>query len=279
MIVLALDTAGVDCAAAVYDSDRDLVLAEITDSIGKGHAEHLMALIDRVLDKAGFGLEAVERIAVTVGPGSFTGIRVGVAAARGFALALGIPAVGVTTLAVIAAAHRGEAAGRPILVAMDAKRGEIYLQMFGGDGVPLNDAEAVGVEEAQAQAQAAPFDGLLAGSAVPLLRGQTADAAGATPEAAAGNGARADDTGDAPAGKAANVLPIAHGGPAATARQTSGTSPVAGLPVAVLPTANIFPISDVARLGAHMPVGEKPKPLYLRGPDAKPQLGFAVARQ
>jgi N6-L-threonylcarbamoyladenine synthase len=221
MIVLALDTAGVDCAAAVYDSGGDRVLAEITETIGKGHAEHLIALIDRVLEKAGIDLKTVERIAVTIGPGSFTGIRVGVAAARGFALALGIPAVGVTTLAVIAAAHGDQAAGRPILVAMDAKRGEVYLQMFGGDRVSRGEPEAMLVEDAQALA--ATFNGLIVGSAVPLLRGDIADAA---------------DT-----------------------------------------VANMFPIAAVARLGASVAAGDKPKPLYLRGPDAKPQLGFAVARQ
>ena len=221
MIVLALDTAGVDCAAAVYDSGSDRVLAEITDTIGKGHAEHLIALIDRVLIKAGIDLKAVERIAVTIGPGSFTGIRVGVAAARGFALALGIPAVGVTTLAVIAAAHRRQAAGRPILVAMDAKRGEVYLQMFGDDGFPQGEPEAMLIEDARMLA--GQHAGLLAGSAVPLLRGETTNLADQV--------------------------------------------------------VSVFPIAEVARLGASMSAGDKPKPLYLRGPDAKPQLGFAVARQ
>lgn len=166
MIVLALDTAGTDCAAAVYDSDGDRVFAEITETIGKGHAEHLIALVDRVLDKAGLKLDAVERIAVTVGPGSFTGIGSASLPPVVFALALGIPAVGVTTLEVIAAAHRPKAAGRPMLVAMDAKRGEVYLQTFGVDGMPLSESAAVLVEDARALA--AEFDGLLAGSAVPL---------------------------------------------------------------------------------------------------------------
>jgi N6-L-threonylcarbamoyladenine synthase len=219
MIVLALDTAGVDCAAAVYDSDGDCVLAEITDTIGKGHAEHLIALVDRVLGKAGLGLQAMERIAVTIGPGSFTGIRVGVAAARGFALSLGIPAVGVTTLAVIAADHRQRSPGRAVVVAMDAKRGEVYLQAFRADGVAVDEPKALLLEEAQSLVSS--FDGDLAGSALPLLRGE----------------------------------------------------------VTVEPVANIFPIEAVARLGAAMAPGEKPKPLYLRGPDAKPQLGFALARQ
>ncbi|KQV84157.1 tRNA (adenosine(37)-N6)-threonylcarbamoyltransferase complex dimerization subunit type 1 TsaB [Rhizobium sp. Root1220] len=218
MIILALDTAGVDCAAAVYDSDRDTVLGEASDMIGKGHAEHLMGIVDRALDMAGVNLATVDRIAVTVGPGSFTGIRVGVAAARGFALSLSIPAVGVTTLAVMAEAVRQRTPGRPVLAAMDAKRNEIYLQAFDPDGRAFNEARAVTVEDALAIA--ADFDGEITGSATPLLK--------------------PDASGD-------------H--------------------------ANRFPISIVARLGADAdPSSGKPKPLYLRGPDAKPQAGFAIER-
>ena len=218
MIVLALDTAGVDCAAAVYDSGSDMMLGEASDMIGKGHAEHLMGIVDRVLAHAGKKLAMVERIAVTIGPGSFTGIRVGVAAARGFALALNIPTVGITTLETMAAAQRVKTPGRAVLAAMDAKRGEIYLQSFSAEGEPLDDPRAVTIEEAQAFAST--FDGEITGSAAPLLR----------PEL----------TGD---------------------------------------YANSFPISFVARLGAAAdPSSGKPKPLYLRGPDAKPQAGFAIAR-
>jgi len=218
MIVLALDTAGVDCAAAVYDSGSDMMLGEASDMIGKGHAEHLMGIVDRVLAQAGKKLAMVERIAVTIGPGSFTGIRVGVAAARGFALALNIPTVGITTLETMAAAQRVKTPGRAVLAAMDAKRGEIYLQSFSAEGEPLDDPRAVTIEEAQAFAST--FDGEITGSAAPLLR----------PEL----------TGD---------------------------------------YANSFPISFVARLGAAAdPSSGKPKPLYLRGPDAKPQAGFAIAR-
>jgi N6-L-threonylcarbamoyladenine synthase len=218
MIILALDTAGVDCAAALYDSGRDTVLGEASDMIGKGHAEHLMGIVDRALDQAGITLSAVERIAVTVGPGSFTGIRVGVAAARGFALSLAVPAVGVTTLAVMAEAERQRSPGQPVLAAMDAKRNEIYLQTFDSGGNPIDEARAVTIEEAQAFA--AEFDGAVAGSATPLLK--------------------PDATGE-------------H--------------------------ANHCPISIVARLGAAAETSSgKPKPLYLRGPDAKPQAGFAIAR-
>lgn len=186
--------------------------------IGKGHAEHLMGIVDRVLTQAGKKLAMVERIAVTIGPGSFTGIRVGVAAARGFALALNIPTVGITTLETMAAAQRAKTPGRAVLAAMDAKRGEIYLQSFSAEGEPLDDPRAVTIKEAQGFASS--FDGEITGSAAPLLR----------PEL----------TGD---------------------------------------YANAFPISIVARLGAAAdPSSGKPKPLYLRGPDAKPQAGFAIAR-
>ncbi|MBY5825372.1 tRNA (adenosine(37)-N6)-threonylcarbamoyltransferase complex dimerization subunit type 1 TsaB [Rhizobium leguminosarum] len=219
MIILALDTAGVDCAAAVYDSGRDTVLGEASDMIGKGHAEHLIGIVDRALDQAGLALSDVERLAVTIGPGSFTGIRVGVAAARGFALSLNVPAVGVTTLQVMASAQRNKTPHRAVLAAMDAKRDEIYLQSFAADGSPLDAPRAVSV--AEAQAFAAGFDGEITGSATPLLK--------------------ADTFGD-------------H--------------------------TNRIPISVVARLGAAAsPDAGKPKPLYLRGPDAKPQAGYAIARR
>ncbi|MFP3543054.1 tRNA (adenosine(37)-N6)-threonylcarbamoyltransferase complex dimerization subunit type 1 TsaB [Rhizobium sp. SIMBA_035] len=218
MIILALDTAGVDCAAAVFDSGSETVLGEASEMIGKGHAEHLMGIVDRALSQAGKKLAMVERIAVTIGPGSFTGIRVGVAAARGFALALGIPTVGVTTLETMAAAQRLKTPGRAVLAAMDAKRDEIYLQSFSAEGEPLDEPRAVPIAEAVAFASS--FDGEITGSAAPLLR----------PEL----------TGD---------------------------------------YVNAFPISIVARLGAAAdPSSGKPKPLYLRGPDAKPQAGFAIAR-
>jgi tRNA threonylcarbamoyladenosine biosynthesis protein TsaB len=86
MIVLSLDTSGVDCSACVYDSASDTVLGEICETIGKGHAERLMAVIDGALHQAHLPLQKVERIAVTIGPGSFTGIGGGGGAARGVGL-------------------------------------------------------------------------------------------------------------------------------------------------------------------------------------------------
>lgn len=168
MIVLALDTSGVDCSACIYDSTSDRVLGEVCETIGKGHAERLMAVIDGALEQAQLSLQNVERIAVTIGPGSFTGIRVGVAAARGFALSLGIEAMGVTTLETLALHHLLENPDRPVAVGLDAKRGETYLQTFSADGSPLRDAGLLPLEDARMVIEG--FDGAVIGSAAPFSR-------------------------------------------------------------------------------------------------------------
>eukprot|EP01035_Chromulina_nebulosa_P055206 gene55206-75642_t len=137
MIVLAIDTAGVDCSAAVYDGQSRTLLSEVSETLGKGHAERLMAMIDEALAGAGLALEDVTRIVVTTGPGSFTGIRVGVAAARGLALALGVDCVGVSTLAVLAATVPADTPG-PVAAAINAHRDEIYVQTF-ENGMPMDE--------------------------------------------------------------------------------------------------------------------------------------------
>ncbi|MCX8995781.1 tRNA (adenosine(37)-N6)-threonylcarbamoyltransferase complex dimerization subunit type 1 TsaB [Rhizobiaceae bacterium BDR2-2] len=216
MILLALDTAGADCTAALYESLEDRLLSSAVETIGKGHAERLMAVVDAALDEAGLTLDAVGKIAVTVGPGSFTGIRVGVAAARGFALALGIEAVGVSTLGVIAAAAREAHPGRPVMAAIDARRGEIYAQLFSAAGEA--DGPPLLLTQAEAAELARESGALVAGSARPLLVENAED---------------------------------------------GGT--------------DRYPPLFIARLGASADA-LPPSPLYLRGPDARPQTGFAVAR-
>ncbi|HTO33918.1 MAG TPA: tRNA (adenosine(37)-N6)-threonylcarbamoyltransferase complex dimerization subunit type 1 TsaB [Pararhizobium sp.] len=163
MIVLAIDTAGTGCFAAVYDSGDDRVLASAGADIGRGHAEQLMAFIDQALAGSGRMLADIDRIAVTIGPGSFTGIRVGVAAARGFALALGVPAVGVSVLAALAASARQVHPAQAVLAAMDAKRDELYCQVFEADGTPRTEARIV--ELSDAPSLLTGFDGIICGSA------------------------------------------------------------------------------------------------------------------
>src|SRR5690348_17280086 len=96
MRLLAIDTALAACSVAVFDTGGGIVASE-SQSMTRGHAEALMPMVARVMAKAAAKFDTIDRIAVTVGPGSFTGLRVGVSAARGLALAAGKPAVGVAT--------------------------------------------------------------------------------------------------------------------------------------------------------------------------------------
>jgi tRNA threonylcarbamoyl adenosine modification protein YeaZ len=105
MLLLAFDTAGPQCAVALARGDQDSfeILAGATERIVRGHAERLMPMIEAALDQSGLSFGDIDRIAVTIGPGSFTGVRVGVAAGRGLGLALGIPVLGIGTLHALAA--------------------------------------------------------------------------------------------------------------------------------------------------------------------------------
>lgn len=138
MKILALDTAASYCAAAVYDAGRDVVLAQVSENIGKGHAEVLMDYVSRALAEAGVTIKDIDRVAVNIGPGSFTGVRIGVSAARGFALALGCPAIGVTAFEALADETLARVPGKPVTILLDAHRGEIYGQTFDANGAALS---------------------------------------------------------------------------------------------------------------------------------------------
>jgi tRNA threonylcarbamoyladenosine biosynthesis protein TsaB len=135
MNVLAFDTCLGAVSVAVRRRAPDgWLLREVYEPRWAGHAERLFPLISEVMTGAGARFSDLDRIAVTLGPGSFTGVRVGIAAARGLALATSKPVVAATSLAVMA--HRaeellgGEAEGRRLVVAVDALRGAFYLQAF-----------------------------------------------------------------------------------------------------------------------------------------------------
>lgn len=128
MSILALDTSLDACSAALLAVGGD-VRARATRDIGRGHAEVLMAVIGDVFAAAGTTPRDLSRVVVTIGPGSFTGIRVGLAAARGIGVAAGIPVIGVTTLEAIADEALAQAPG-PVLVAIDARRGEVYAGLY-----------------------------------------------------------------------------------------------------------------------------------------------------
>src|ERR1700730_1415339 len=137
MRILAIDTALEACSAAVFDTDGGRMLASESLTMARGHAEALMTLIARVMDEAEVEFAELDRIAVTVGPGSFTGLRVGISAARGIALAAGKPAIGLTTLAGLAAPHIAEDDTTPLVAAIDARHDHVYMQVFGQGGASL----------------------------------------------------------------------------------------------------------------------------------------------
>jgi tRNA threonylcarbamoyladenosine biosynthesis protein TsaB len=132
MRLLAIDTALAACSAAVLDTGRaGPVVANESLPLLRGHAEALMPMVARVMKRAALGFADLDRIAVTTGPGSFTGLRVGIAAARGLALAAGKPAVGITTFAAFAAPFIALDEVVPVAVAIDARHDRVYLQVFG----------------------------------------------------------------------------------------------------------------------------------------------------
>ena len=148
MLVLAIDTALEACAAAVLDTGSAKLIAQASQTMKRGHAEALMPLIARVMKEAGVPFAALDRIAVTTGPGSFTGLRVGLAAARGISLAAERPVVGVTTLSAYAAPAFSENGEDPIICAIDARHDQVYFQVVGGNGSPLIEPKLATVAEA-----------------------------------------------------------------------------------------------------------------------------------
>jgi tRNA threonylcarbamoyladenosine biosynthesis protein TsaB len=166
MLVLAIDCALDACSAAVLDSSASAIVASQSRIMTRGHAEALMPLVARVMDEAACDFGALDRIAVTVGPGRFTGLRVGIAAARGLALAAGKQAIGLTTLAGLAAPHIADS-DAPVVAAIDARHEHVYLQVFGSGGRAVLAPCCVPLREAARAAANAPSR--IVGSAANLL--------------------------------------------------------------------------------------------------------------
>jgi tRNA threonylcarbamoyladenosine biosynthesis protein TsaB len=167
MLILAIDTALDACAAAVLDTDKGKVIAQESAAMKRGHAEALMPLLARVMKQSGIAFAALDRIAATTGPGSFTGLRVGLSAARGIALAASKPVVGITTLSAYAAPHVSEHGEHPIISAIDARHDHVYLQVVTGHGEALVTPRVAPVDEALTATRfGAP---LLVGNAATML--------------------------------------------------------------------------------------------------------------
>src|SRR5580692_5268770 len=156
MRLLAIDTALAACSAAVLDTANGGIFASESLPMVRGHAEALMPLLARVMKKSGLAFADLERVVVTTGPGSFTGLRVGISAARGFGVATGIPVVGVSTLSAFAAPYLDTDNSSPVVAAIDARHEHVYLQVFAPGGrtvvsprlAPLSEAARAAADAA-----------------------------------------------------------------------------------------------------------------------------------
>ncbi|MCI0736464.1 MAG: tRNA (adenosine(37)-N6)-threonylcarbamoyltransferase complex dimerization subunit type 1 TsaB [Beijerinckiaceae bacterium] len=174
MKILAIDTALSAVSACVLDTTAEGPDAIETVAMERGHAEALLPLVDRVVARIEGGFLSLDRVAVTVGPGSFTGLRVGIAAARAIGLARKIPVAGVSTLAALAAPLVLEQKPGLAVTAIDARRGHVYFAAFGPFGRVVVSPRIAPAREAVRSLGAGPLR--LAGSGAHLL---AAEAAGA----------------------------------------------------------------------------------------------------
>ncbi|MDJ0946222.1 MAG: tRNA (adenosine(37)-N6)-threonylcarbamoyltransferase complex dimerization subunit type 1 TsaB [Kiloniellales bacterium] len=167
--LLAFDSAGSACSAAIWDTGR--VAAARFEAMARGQSERLMPMIEEVMAEAGLDYAGLDALAVTLGPGGFTGVRIGLAAARGLALATGRPLLGLTSFEAVAAAvdeaRRGDL---PLAVCLDAKRAEVYLQVFAPDLAPLGPPCSLLPEDLPEALPSGPL--IAAGDGVPRARAQ-----------------------------------------------------------------------------------------------------------
>jgi len=166
--VLAIDTCLDACQAALLDDDK--VVFARSEPMHRGHQERLAPMLAEAMEAAGAGFEDLDRIGVTVGPGSFTGLRVGLAFAKGLAIARGIPCVGIGALEALAASAGVQG---PVLAAIDARREQLYLQMF-KDGRPAEPPRAQLIVDLRAISPTGQLT--IVGSGAPLMAAVAADA-------------------------------------------------------------------------------------------------------
>ncbi|CBI75853.1 conserved protein of unknown function [Bartonella clarridgeiae 73] len=226
MLILAIDTASIYCAVALVQHKS--VIARISKRIGKGHAEKLIGQIEQLTNQANIKLDQINRIAVNIGPGSFTGIRIGIATARALALALEIPAIGVSSLEALAAQVANENTTLIISVVIEAGRGMFYHQNFNKNLIALSMPSLKTTENIVADL---PQHTILTGPAAEIIALHIRN-----------NTINKKTIPDHIPCDAADVLTYAH-------------------------------------LAANKQPHESPRPLYLRGADAKQQTDFALPRK
>lgn len=137
-MILAIDTSGPICSAAFLDSGSNQIIVQRSDDIGRGHAELLLPLIEQLMESEKLKWNDVEAVGCSTGPGSFTGLRVGLAASKGIAFARSCPCIGVSVFEAFA-----HYTSKPVCVVMNAKRDEFWLQNFNGKTGEPSDAKAV----------------------------------------------------------------------------------------------------------------------------------------
>ncbi|MEM9495422.1 MAG: tRNA (adenosine(37)-N6)-threonylcarbamoyltransferase complex dimerization subunit type 1 TsaB [Pseudomonadota bacterium] len=171
MLILGLDTALQHCSVALVRDGE--VLAAVSEGMARGHAERLAPMVGEVFRAAGVSMRALDRLGVVVGPGGFTGVRVGLAFARGAGVASGIDVVGVTSLEALAAGVDVKTVHTDEVIApiVDARRGEVYGGVYRQDGAsvlaPFVATPDIARDEIAAAVGAAPV--LLTGSGAGLL--------------------------------------------------------------------------------------------------------------
>jgi tRNA threonylcarbamoyladenosine biosynthesis protein TsaB len=167
MRILAIDTTCGAASVAIVETGQIEPLAVVSRVMARGHAEALAPMVEEAALGVEGGLATLDRIVVTTGPGSFTGIRVGLAMARAMGLALGVPVVGVSTLAALAAPLLSEPRPGVIAVAIDARHGSAYFQLFEASGRPLGPPRCDALRECVRGIGAGPA--LLTGDAAALI--------------------------------------------------------------------------------------------------------------
>ena len=176
MRVLAIDSATSACSAAVVSATE--THARRYREMVRGHAEALMPMVADVLAECGLTVKQLDLLAVTVGPGAFTGVRIGLAAAQAMALAAKLPLSGVTTLEAVAAAQQRPE--WPLLVALDTKRADIYVQLFEAPDRPVTVPAALAADRLIASLPLVPA--MVAGDAAGRARKALAAAGVVVPE-------------------------------------------------------------------------------------------------
>jgi tRNA threonylcarbamoyladenosine biosynthesis protein TsaB len=226
--ILGIDTATTGCSAAVWSAGG--IVARRFEEMERGQAERLNPMIGEVMADCGLSFGDIEAIAVTIGPGAFTGLRIGLAVARAIGLAASAPVVGITTFVAMARAVPAlEGVGRRLLVAVNGKRKDVFTQIFDADWQPVGEPGALDPGTAPGALPAGPL--LIAGDGGPALKAALADCV------EAGDGAQARIR-----------FSSAMGPPDAAEVAAAGAQFLTGQP-----------------LPAALPV----RPLYIRPPDAR----------